>query len=137
MSQAYQRPLPQLDELNTAFWTGGENGKLMIQRCAHCRHWQHPPQTVCVKCYSRDLAAEPVSGKGTIYSYTVNVQKWHPDLAKPYVIAIVELDEQPRLLVSSNLVGVDPAKAQIGQKVEVLFERDEDIWLPLFQPSGG
>lgn len=135
MSQGYQRPLPLLDDLNRPFWQGGKDGRLMIQRCEDCGFWLHPPQPVCARCLSRNLSAQPVSGKGSVYSYSVNVQQWGPGLETPYVIVIVELDEQPRLCMSSNLINIDPWQVRIGQRVEVVFQQDEDVWLPLFQPQ--
>ncbi|HXA28417.1 MAG TPA: Zn-ribbon domain-containing OB-fold protein [Candidatus Angelobacter sp.] len=130
------RPLPELDLWNRAFWTGGAEGRLMIARCASCGYWLHPPGPVCPECLSREVGAQEVSGRGTVNTFTVNHQPWHPAFATPYVIALVELDEQPQLRLVTNLVDCDPAQLRIGMPVEVCFEQVEDVFIPLFRPVG-
>jgi len=66
-------------------------------------------------------------------TYTINDQVWHPDLQVPYVIAIIELEEQPGLRITSNVIGVQPEQMAIGMPVRVSFTQLEDIWLPLFE----
>jgi uncharacterized OB-fold protein len=127
-------PLPELDLWNRSFWTGGATGRLLITRCATCRYWIHPPGPVCPQCLSRDIAAEPVSGRGTVYTFTVNHQQWHPAFATPYVLALVELDEQPQLRIVTNIVDCDPAQVRLGMPVEVCFEQMDDVFIPLFRP---
>jgi uncharacterized OB-fold protein len=75
-----------------------------------------------------------VSGKGTVETFTVNYRAWGPGLEVPYTIAIVVLDEQPDLRLTTNILGIDPEKVTIGLRVRVTFEQDEDIWLPMFVP---
>lgn len=134
MTSVYQRPLPQLDESNRFFWLAGEQGYLKIQRCGSCGFWVHPPQPLCTRCLSRDVAPQPVSGLGTVHSYTINIQPWSPGLEVPYVIGSVELDEQKELLITTNLIGVDVNEVNIGMRVKVEFQKDEDIWFPFFRP---
>ena len=74
-----------------------------------------------------------VSGKGTVASFTINHQKWHPDLEVPYIIAIIELTEQKGLRFVSNIVEMSPDEVFIGMPVSVIFEEIDDIWLPLFK----
>jgi uncharacterized protein len=76
-----------------------------------------------------------VSGFGTVYSYTVNYQPWIPDVPVPYTLAIVELDEDYGLRVSTRLTGVEPGDVRIGLRVKVVFEHNEDVWLPCFTPA--
>jgi uncharacterized OB-fold protein len=78
---------------------------------------------------------EPVSGKGTVLTYTVNRQIWEPGLEAPYVIAIVGLDEQSGLRLTTNIVNCDIGNVAIGLRVRVVFELHDDVWLPLFQPE--
>jgi uncharacterized OB-fold protein len=78
------------------------------------------------------LSPAPVSGRGFVHSFTVNYQQWVPD-TYPYVIAIVELDEQSGLRLTSNIVGCPFDEVHVGMRVEVTFESVEDVWLPLFQ----
>jgi len=77
---------------------------------------------------------QPVSGRGTVLSVTVNHQAWTPELNAPYAVAIVELAEQEGLRLLSNVVGMPPAQVTIGLPVQVRFEPHEDVWLPLFEP---
>jgi uncharacterized OB-fold protein len=128
------RKLPALTPDNRPFWQGGEQGVLRMHRCANCSRWFHPPAPVCPHCGSLDVAAQPVSGRGRVATFTVNHQAWTPELAQPYVVAIVELDEQPGLRFVTNIVGCAPDDVHIGLPVQVRFERVEDVWLPLFAP---
>jgi len=128
------RILPPLDDVNGPFWTGGRDGTLLIQRCAGCRRWVHPPTGAgCPEC-GGELAYEPVSGNGTVFAFTVNHQQFHPDAPPPYVIAIVELDEQEDLRLPTNLVDVDPEALECGMPVEVRFEHNGEVYLPVFAP---
>jgi uncharacterized OB-fold protein len=127
------RLAPHLTEQNRAFWTGGARGELLIQRCAACRRWVHPPIDSCPLC-GGELRPEPVSGTGTLFTYTVNAHQFHLDVPPPNVIVIVQLDEQEDLRIATNLVGADDAEIRIGLPVRVLFEHQGDIYYPLFEP---
>jgi acetyl-CoA acetyltransferase/uncharacterized OB-fold protein len=129
------RLLPRLDDAVRPFWTGGARGELTFWRCQSCGHYLHPPAPICPGCLSRHLAAEAVSGRGTLVSFTVNHKQWNQTVPVPYVIALVELAEQPGLRVLANLTGADPAALEIGTAVRVTFEREDDVWLPSFQPD--
>lgn len=126
------RPLPVLDMDNRAYWTGGSNGQLLIASCLDCRHLIHPPTTFCPQCESRNIAPRPVSGRATIISLTVNHRAWFPTLPVPYVVALVALEEQPDVHLVTNIVGCDPLKPRIGDRVRATFEQCEEIWVPLF-----
>jgi uncharacterized OB-fold protein len=84
---------------------------------------------------TKTLAPEPVSGRAIVASYTVNVQPWIPGFDPPYVIAIVEIEEEPAVRLTTNIVGCPPDEVHIGMPVEVVFEQYDDVWLPLFQPA--
>jgi uncharacterized OB-fold protein len=127
------RLLPQLDDLNRAFWTGGANGQLLILRCRECRTWVHPPVERCTHC-SGELVAEAVSGNGTVFTFTVNHQPYNPEVPVPYVIAVVELDEHRDLRLPANIVGCDPDDVEIGLAVRVAFEDHGEIFVPVFVP---
>ncbi len=107
---------------------------LRILRCADCGHWLHPPAPICPQCLNRAVQPQPVSGFATIEAVTVNHQPWAPGLDVPYVIAIVGLDEQKGLNLTTNIVGVPVDSVHIGQRVRVVFEAREDVWLPVFTP---
>jgi len=128
-----QRKLPLLTPENRAFWQGGADGQLLIHRCRACNRWFHPPAPVCPTCNSLDVGPESVSGRGTVVSFTINHQAWTPDLSEPYVIAIVELDEQPALRFLTNIVDSPVNEIAIGMRVSVTFLQCEDVWLPQFR----
>jgi uncharacterized OB-fold protein len=127
------RILPPLTDLNRPFWTGGANGELLIQRCAECRRWTHPPVEQCAACGGA-LAPEAVRGTGTVFTYTENFQQFHPDVPPPYLIGIVVLDEQDDLRLPTNIVHVDPSTIECGTPVKVLFEPQGEYFVPLFEP---
>ncbi|CAB4879115.1 unannotated protein [freshwater metagenome] len=134
------RILPELDERNIHFWQGGQNGQLTFVRCQDCGYYLHPPTPICPKDLSKNLAPEAVSGNAIVASYTVNYQEWLPGVDVPYIIAIVEIVEQPELRLTTNIINCDVDDIAIGMKVSVVFEHHEDphgdVWLPLFEPSG-
>ena len=125
------RPRPRLTALTEPYWTSGRDGVLRIQRCDACGYYVHPPGPVCPRCHGRALTFTAVSGRATVMAATVNHQPWYPGWPDTYVVAIVELDEQPGLRLTTNLVGDVPADP-IGARVQVEFVEDDGIWLPLF-----
>lgn len=127
------RILPPLTDVNRAFWTGGHDGRLLIERCPACHRWQHPPTGRCEACGGAATPA-PASGRGTVFTYTVNEHQFHPEVPPPYTIAIVELDEQADLRVVANIVGCEPAEVHIGLPVQVVFEDHGDHSVPTFGP---
>jgi acetyl-CoA acetyltransferase/uncharacterized OB-fold protein len=130
------RPLPELTPANEWFWQSGADGRLRVQRCRDCLAFVHPPVPICPKCHSRSWEAAPVSGRGTVVGFTVNVQRWLPNFDPPYAIANVALAEDTEVHLTTNVVGCDPVHVHIGQEVVVRFEQHEDVWLPLFEPTG-
>jgi uncharacterized protein len=134
------RMLPKLHEHNRAFWTGGGDGQLMIARCTQCALWVNPPAPDCPDCGGA-LVAQPVSGLGTVFTYTINYQPFNPAVPVPYVIAIVQLDEQPDLRIASNIVDCEPDAVYVGLPVEVRFERhdvdNDSVFVPVFAPLAG
>ncbi|MBS1848044.1 MAG: Zn-ribbon domain-containing OB-fold protein [Actinobacteria bacterium] len=123
---------PALDETNRFFWTSGADGRLRFLRCAACGYWLHPPSPWCPECGGRDVAPEAVSGRGVVHSVTVNHQAWDGDQT-PYAVALVELDEQAGLRLTTNIVGVDPELVTIDDRVHVVFEQRGDVYYPLFE----
>ena len=128
------RPVP--DALSAFFWQGCQEGRLQIQRCSSCGTFIHYPRPVCKNCLGTELAPSTVSGKGRVYSFTVAHQAFHPWFADklPYVIATIELVEQPRLHLVSNVVDCSPREVEVGMPVCVVFrEVEPGIVLPLFK----
>jgi acetyl-CoA acetyltransferase/uncharacterized OB-fold protein len=129
------RPLPELSAQNGFFWTAGADGVLRIQECRNCEALIHPPHPVCRYCRSRDMGVRDVSGKATLSAFTVNHRFGFPDLPPPYVVAQVAVVEDPRVRLTTNIVECEPDDLELGQTVEVTFEKIEDVWLPLFRPT--
>ena len=127
------RLLPRLDDDNRFFWTSGADGQLRFLRCRHCRHYVHPPAPRCPECLSGDVAPEAVSGRATVVAHTVNVHGWIPG-SEPYVIGLVAIEEQESVRLTTNLVDVEPEDIRTGMTVEVVFEENDDVFLPLFRP---
>ena len=131
------RQLPGLDQDNTPFWTGGARGELLILRCSHCAHYIHPPLPHCAACQTSDPVPVAVSGRGKVASFSINHQPWVPGMQVPFVIAAIELDEQPELYVLSNVTGCAVDEVYSGMPVEVWFEQHGAIFVPLFAPETG
>ena len=129
------RLLPKIDDDNEPFWTGGERAELVMWRCQDCKHWIHPPGPICPMCLSRNIATEATSGRGVVHSYTINEQNWNPTMPPPYVIALVELEDQRDLRLMTNIVNCEPADVTFGMRVRVVFEHHDDVWIPLFEPE--
>jgi len=111
------------------------SAKLLIEHCAACAHWVHPATGTCRDC-GGPLVARPVSGRGTVFTYTVNHHPYNPDIATPYVIAIIELAEQQGLRVAANIVDCEPDSVVCGMPVEVRFDKpDKPVFVPVTQTS--
>lgn len=127
------RPLPRLDSDNRAFWTGGAEGELRLHKCSDCGEFTHPPRPVCRHCLSENVAPEAVAGTGSIDTYTVCHQKWHPAMEVPCIIARVAVDGAPGVYLTTNIVGCAVDDVEFGDRVKVTFEQQEDVFLPLFK----
>lgn len=130
-----ERPVPSPDAVTEPYWAAAREHRLLMPRCQDCGQYHFYPRTLCPGCGSARLEWHPVSGAGTLYSFTVVNRAPSAAFAPevPYVIAIVELDEGPHLM--SNLVGCAPAAAKIGMKLKVTFrEAGENCVLPVFEP---
>jgi acetyl-CoA acetyltransferase/uncharacterized OB-fold protein len=131
------RLLPELTPWNEWFWTSGADGRLRIQACTDCGKLVHPPVPVCPSCRGRSSTAREVSGRASVAGYTVNSQPWLPGFDPPYVVAVVALAEDPDVRLTTNIVECAANDVHIGQEVAVRFEHHEDVWIPLFAPTGG
>ncbi|WP_407688122.1 Zn-ribbon domain-containing OB-fold protein [Mycobacterium sp. HUMS_1102779] len=109
------------------------SAELLIEHCDACAHWVHPPGGECRDC-GATLVARPVSGRGTVFTYTVNHHPYNPEIPTPYVIAIVELAEQSGLRVASNIVGCEPGSVACGMNVDLRPERGSG-GAPVFAPA--
>ena len=131
-------PLPQADQLTQFFWDGVAAGRLMILRCDSCGFYIHLPKIVCRRCLSASLTPTEVSGRGVLTTWTVPLQPFDPyyQAHLPYVLAVVELEEQANLKMVTNMVDCEEADLRIEMPVAVTFrEIVPGLTLPLFAPS--
>jgi uncharacterized OB-fold protein len=114
------RPMPKFDPVSRIFWEATTRDELLYQECPQCGNRQFYPRACCTKCL-----AEPEwrasAGKGTIHTFSVVRQNYAQPFRQwvPYVVAVIDLDEGPR--VYGNVVGVPVDEIAIGQQVEVEF----------------
>jgi uncharacterized OB-fold protein len=136
MTELPPKPVPVPDELSQGYWDAAARDALEIQRCRSCGRYHHPAVTVCSSCGAEELAYEPVSGHGTIYSYTITHDARTPAFAAraPYAVVWVELDEQPQLRLLVNMPETPLDDVKIGARVEAYFEPvSEAVKLPQFR----
>jgi uncharacterized OB-fold protein len=132
-ARARPKPTPETQH----FWDGTKAGELRLQRCDECAKSYFPPRPFCPACGSRKVSVFKASGKGKLYSYIIH-HRPAPGFTPPYSIAVVELDEGPRMM--SNIVDCPqtPEALELDMPLEVKFEKlDEKITLPLFRPAKG
>lgn len=119
------RPLPVPDEASAPYWAAAADHVLSIARCSACNAYTHPPDVVCPHCHSTspDFVFTPVSGRGTVRSWTVMYESFLPGFVDvPFVLVDVELAEQPELRLIGRLVDGPQAPLRIGAPVRVAFE---------------
>lgn len=131
-------PLPKADPLTQFFWDGVHEGRLLILRCDTCGFYVHLPRVVCRYCLSTALTPAEVSGRGVLSTWTIPMQPFDPyyQTQVPYVLAVVELDEQPNLKLVTNIVDCAEGDLRIDMPVQVTFrEVATGCTLPLFAPT--
>ena len=129
-------PAPERDALNTPYWDSLAQGALSFQRCSACGHAWLPARSECPACLSGRWAWEKAAGGAKLISWVVYHVAFHPAMAKrlPYNVAIVQLDEGPRLI--SSVVGVDDAETlKIDQRLQLRIEQEGDTAVPRFTPT--
>jgi len=129
------RPLPVPTPETKHFWEGTQAGELRLQRCSSCHKTYFPPRPFCPACASRNVSVVKASGRAKLLSYVIH-HRPTPGFTPPYVIAVVELDEGPRMM--TNIVGCPqtPDALVLDMPLEVAFAKQTDqITLPLFKPT--
>jgi uncharacterized OB-fold protein len=138
MTQADQRPLPVPQPESDFYWEKCRGHELWLRRCNDCQKAYFYPRDICPHCFSRNVTWVRASGRGTVFTYAIVHRPPTPAFRDkvPYVVAIVELEEGPK--IPTNLVGIDPdpAKIRVGMPVVVDFEDvSPTISLPVFRPA--
>lgn len=113
---------PAVTEEAAPFWDAARDGRLLIEGCSACGAESFPPRGICRRCRSRATSPVEVTGRGVVYSFTVNHQRWLPGLEVPYAVVLVEFPAHPGVRVVGRLRGCPPEDAVVGMEVEVGFE---------------
>ncbi|MGD1215402.1 MAG: OB-fold domain-containing protein [Terriglobales bacterium] len=118
------------DPITAPFWEAAARRRLLIQRCRDCGVHQFYPRPFCLKCQSELVEWVEAAGTATIYSLTTVRVAVSPEFHPPYRVAVVQLDEGPRML--TNIIG---GECRIGERVRVQWkERPDAPPLPVFEP---
>ena len=131
----WDRPIPSVDSVSTSFWKAAASGKLLIQRCPACGNRQFYPRAVCVGC-GADPSWEEASGRGTVHTFTTVRQNGARPFRDqvPYVVAIIELAEGPRMM--GNITDCPLDEVHIGMPVEVhMVQAEPDVGVPFWRPA--
>ncbi|WP_456390640.1 Zn-ribbon domain-containing OB-fold protein [Profundibacter sp.] len=131
---SYDKPLPVIDHDSAPYWEAARQGRLDIPLCADCGKHHFYPRAVCPHCFSDKLKFDTVSGRGTVHSYTISRRPAGPGFADevPYVVALIDLQEGPRMMSRVETDDVDGV--QIGSSVEVIFVKATDeVTFPYFK----
>lgn len=129
------KPMPDPSPVSRVFWEKAAAGELWLQQCQDCQKFIFYPRAICPHCLSINLAWTPSKGRGRVYTFTVVYRSDLPgfETELPYICAIVELEEGPRM--SSNIINCPVGEVRIDMPVEVVFEKiTPEISLPKFQP---
>jgi uncharacterized protein len=132
----YNKPIPVPSAESQAYWDGLRDRKLLMPRCDACGNYWFPPSLLCPHCNATNWTWTSTSGRGRIFSYVVYHRIYHPGFADevPYAVAVIELDEGPRMV--SNVIGIAPDKLACDLRVQVVYQPITDtITLPKFKPA--
>jgi uncharacterized OB-fold protein len=132
----YNKPIPVPSAESQAYWDGLRDRKLLMPRCDACGKYWFPPSLLCPHCNATNWTWTSTSGRGRIFSYVVYHRIYHPGFADevPYAVAVIELDEGPRMV--SNVIGIAPDKLACDLRVQVVYQPITDtITLPKFEPA--
>jgi uncharacterized OB-fold protein len=128
------RPIADPDPVTQPWWDATRDERLVVQRCDACGTHQHYPRALCTACASTELSFVEASGRAVVHSFTVVHRAPHDAFEPPYVVAIVELEEGPRML--TNIVGCEPSDVGCDMTVRVAWEPLPDgRKLPVFRPE--
>jgi len=125
---------PPVTPTTEPFWEATRGRRFLLQWCTDCDHAVFFPREVCPRCLGSRLEWRPSAGTGTVHTYTVEHHPQNPNLTAPYTIALIDLDEDVRMM--SNVVGCPPEDVRVGMRVGITWEELSDGRnLPLFEPA--
>ncbi len=133
----FEKPLPLATPTSQPFWEALTRHEVQIQQCGDCGAWIYYPRAFCSKCLSPELEWKEISGRGTLYSFTIarrpTAPFWADDV--PQLIAVVELDEGPRL--TSTLCNVEESDIRVGMRLQPLFDdvSDKGVTMLRYEPE--
>lgn len=135
-TESRPRPVPRITHDSQEFWRFATQGKLLLRVCRKCENVFYYPRLLCPRCLSEDLDSRAAAGSGTVHAFSIVYRA--PDVSfrdsVPYVVAIIELAEGPRML--SNVTHCDVDTVRVGMPVELWFDSvSSEISLPKFRPS--
>ncbi|MEU6660570.1 Zn-ribbon domain-containing OB-fold protein [Streptomyces sp. NPDC046821] len=125
--------LPEPDAFTKPFWDGAADGALMVRRCGACGRAHHYPREFCPHCWSEDVTWERASGDAVLYTWSVVHRNDLPPFGTrtPYVAAVVDLAEGPRMM--TEIVDVEEADLRVGMPLTVTFREAEEFSVPVFR----
>lgn len=132
----YAKPIPVPSLESKPYWDGLKGHRLLMQRCEDCGKSWFPPSLLCPHCTSERFAWSELSGNGKVFSYVVYHRVYHPGFTKevPYTVAVIELDEGPRMI--SNVVGIPPDQVACDMRVKIVYDDiTESVTIPKFAPG--
>lgn len=131
-------PNLRIDRDNIAHYRGMLTGRLLINRCQSCGYWIYPHRPLCPECLSWDVKADEVSGRGTLFMFTLIHQARDPKvrLEEPIAVAAVELAEQQGLRYLSSIVHCPTHKLKHDMPLQLTWIEQDGIKVPAFEPAG-
>lgn len=124
---------PAITEETRAYWEAAQQGRLMVQRCDACHAESFPARSMCRVCRSRQTSSVEITSTGHVYSFTINHQRWLPNMEVPFAIVLVEFAQHPGVRVAGRLRGCDVSAVSIGMSVQIGFEPGPDgVAVPSF-----
>jgi uncharacterized OB-fold protein len=129
------KPVPRASPVTQPFWDAAREERLLVQHCRACGRWVFYPRQRCPLCWADELEWREACGRGHLASFTIMERAGHPAFIDdvPYVVALVDLEEGPRML--TNIVEVNPSDLEMGQGVQVVWQHLDDHSLPQFRPT--
>lgn len=137
MADAPRFDLPTIEAESAEFWAGMREGRLLLRRCGDCGALHYYPRPFCPECWSENVSWQPACGKATLYTHsTVFVNDLPPfNEQVPYVAAVVDLEEGPRMM--TQIIDCAVEDLEIGMPLEMTFrEVTDEVSIAVFRPAG-